>query len=110
MVQIRRIWLVIGPSICQQCYEVSEDVVSALSCVYAEDQMSQIAEPGREPGKYQLDLWAACYETLKEAGIPPKSIQVSGVCTCCHKDLLFSHRATAGKRGNLNGFIWKKCS
>ena len=81
---------VIGPSICQQCYEVSEDVVSALSCVYAEDQMS--------------------YETLKEAGIPPKSIQVSGVCTCCHKDLLFSHRATAGKRGNLNGFIWKKCS
>ena len=73
-------------------------------------QMSQIAEPGREPGKYQLDLWAACYETLKEAGIPPKSIQLSGVCTCCHKDLLFSHRATAGKRGNLNGFIWKKCS
>ena len=101
---------VIGPSICQQCYEVSEDVVSALSCVYAEDQMRQIAEPGREPGKYQLDLWAACYETLKEAGVPPKSIQVSGVCTCCHKDLLFSHRATAGKRGNLNGFIWKKCS
>ena len=101
---------VIGPSICQQCYEVSEEVVSALSCVYAEDQMRQIAEPGREPGKYQLDLWAACYETLKEAGVPPKSIQVSGVCTCCHKDLLFSHRATAGKRGNLNGFIWKKCS
>lgn len=67
---------VIGPSICQQCYEVSEDVVSALSCVYAEDQMRQIAEPGREPGKYQLDLWAACYETLKEAGVPPKSIQV----------------------------------
>ena len=100
----------VGPSICQDCYEVSEDVVSALSCVYAEDQMRQIAEPGREPGKYQLDLWAACYETLKEAGVPPKSIQVSGVCTCCHKDLLFSHRATAGKRGNLNGFIWKKCS
>ena len=100
----------VGPSICQYCYEVSEDVVSALSCVYAEDQMRQIAEPGREPGKYQLDLWAACYETLKEAGVPPKSIQVSGVCTCCHKDLLFSHRATAGKRGNLNGFIWKKCS
>ena len=99
---------VIGPSICQQCYEVSEDVV--VTVVYAEDQMRQIAEPGREPGKYQLHLLGSLYETLKEAGVPPKSIQVSGVCTCCHKDLLFSHRATAGKRGNLNGFIWKKCS
>ncbi|MCR5609314.1 MAG: polyphenol oxidase family protein, partial [Lachnospiraceae bacterium] len=28
-------------------------------------------------------------------------IIVSGICTSCHSDLLFSHRVTNGKRGNL---------
>lgn len=95
----------IGPSICQDCYEVSEDVVDEFKGIYSVDDMEEIVKPGKEPGKYQLDLWAACYKTLKKAGVPVENIQVSRVCTCCNHDILFSHRYTKGKRGNLNGFI-----
>lgn len=98
----------VGPSICQDCYEVSGDVIEQFRDVYPPEQMAEIVHPGKEDGKYQLDLWAACFFTLQKAGVPPESIQVSRVCTCCHNELLFSHRATNGKRGNLNGFIWKK--
>lgn len=99
--------VLIGPSICQNCYEVSEDVIRQFEAVYSEVELADIVEKGAAKGKYQLDLWAACYHTMKKAGILPENIQVSGICTCCHANLLFSHRATKGKRGNLNGFIWK---
>lgn len=97
----------IGPSICQDCYEVSEDVIEQFQDIYTIVELSEIVEAGKSHGKYQLDLQAACYFTLKKAGVLPEHIQVSRICTCCHSDLLFSHRATQGKRGNLNGFIWK---
>ncbi|MEE0348483.1 MAG: laccase domain-containing protein, partial [Lachnospiraceae bacterium] len=27
------------------------------------------------------------------------------VCTCCNSTLLYSHRASQGKRGNLSAFL-----
>lgn len=95
---------VIGPSICQACYEVSEDVAEAFRREFAKGQWEEllIAKP---QGKYQLDLWRANEIILQEAGIPAGQIQVSGMCTCCHADVLFSHRASGGKRGNLAGAI-----
>lgn len=100
----------IGPSICQDCYEVSEDVAVQFQALYTKIELSEILSSGKIPGKFQLDLWAACYHSLKKAGVLPEHIQVSRVCTCCHSDLLFSHRATDGRRGNLNGVIWKRAS
>lgn len=101
---------VIGPSICQNCYEVSEDVVMEFKKVYKETQMKEISRPSfeagkRKEGKYQLDLWAANYFCLKDAGLLDKNIHVAGICTCEHDRLLFSHRASKGKRGNLNAFL-----
>lgn len=97
----------VGPSICQECYEVSQDVMDQFATVYSAEELSEIAAPGVAEGKYQLDLWAACYHTIKRAGVPAENIQVSRICTCCQPELLFSHRATQGHRGNLNGFIWR---
>lgn len=97
---------VIGPSICQECYEVSEDVMEQFAKVYSRECMEQIAYcSDRENRKYQLDLWAANYIQLKEAGLLPEHIHVAGICTCCNDKLLFSHRASKGLRGNLNGFL-----
>lgn len=102
----RDIVAVIGPSICQSCYEVSQDVADAFAGVYDSRQMEEIAYcTNRETGKYQLDLWAANFLQLKEAGLVPEHIHVAGICTCCNSKLFFSHRASHGKRGNLNGFI-----
>ena len=92
---------VVGPSICQDCYEVSKEVVEGFdkecdgrfdvnSIYYAKDN-----------GKMQLNLWEANRQILLLAGLKPENIVVSNVCTSCHSDLLFSHRKTNGKRGNL---------
>ena len=32
-------------------------------------------------------------------------LAVTNLCTCCNPNLLFSHRASHGKRGNLGAFL-----
>jgi len=96
---------VIGPSICRDCYEVGGEVLSAFEKAYSPEQIREIACPGKRMGKYQLDLWAANFLALKEAGLLPEHIHVSGICTCCHPKLFYSHRASGGHRGNLNAFL-----
>ncbi len=100
----RDIRCVIGPGICQGCYEVSEDVAQEFQREFLEHQWQNILLD-KKNGKYQLNLWEANRIILHEAGIAPSNIETSGLCTCCHQDLLFSHRATGGKRGNLAGII-----
>ena len=100
---------VVGPSICQDCYEVSKDVADAFYQEFDKKWWDEIlydkGANDRGEKKFQLNLWRANEIVLNEAGIPEQNIQVSGLCTCCHKELLFSHRATNGKRGNLAGVI-----
>ena len=95
---------VVGPSICQDCYEVSEDVAEAFRQEFKKIQWDELLLAKPED-KYQLDLWRANEIILAEAGIPVSQIQVCGMCTCCHSDFLFSHRASGGRRGNLAGAI-----
>lgn len=108
--RLEDIEVVIGPSICQDCYEVSREVIEQFQQAYPEHTWQDIFCYGRvtEDGeqKYQLDLWAANWHQLIHTGILPEHIHVSGVCTCCNESLLYSHRASHGKRGNLNGFIY----
>ena len=52
-----------------------------------------------------LDLIRTNREILLHAGILPEHMDVSDLCTCCHHDLLHSHRATGGKRGTLAAVI-----
>lgn len=122
----------IGPSICQGCYEVSEDLYEAFSKEYEEAELNEIFAPGREevvpadeeeresvqdeeankPVKtikhYQLDLWKAIRITLQRAGVQPENIHVTDICTNHNPDLLFSHRFTNGKRGNLAAVLMLK--
>ena len=98
------IYAVIGPSICQDCYEVSEDVIEAFRKEFPREQWGTLWEE-KENHKYQLNLREANRILLEEAGIPREQIEVSGYCTCCHADVLFSHRVTNGRRGNLSGII-----
>ena len=94
----------IGPSICQDCYEVSGDVIREFENAFPE-RLHELLFYKKENGKYQLNLWEAARQVFLEAGIPEKNISLPGICTCCNPDLLFSHRATGGKRGNLAAFL-----
>ena len=99
---------VIGPGICRGCYEVSEDVAVQFQKKYLPQEAEHIVTPGKRVGKYQLDLQLANYYNLIHAGIHPEHIAVADVCTCCNSDLLFSHRATKGRRGILCGMMYIK--
>ena len=92
----------IGPSICRDCYEVSEDVATGFAEQF---DGTDVVTEGRIPGKYQLDLWLANRLILEQAGIPRTQISVTDICTCHNPAYLFSHRASNGKRGNLGAFL-----
>ena len=94
----------IGPSICQDCYEVSEDVIVKFQKSFEEKYWPELFYQ-KENGKYQLNLWKANELVFEEAGILKKHIAVTNVCTHCHPDILFSHRTTGNKRGNLSAFL-----
>lgn len=116
----------IAPSICQDCYEVSEDVALAFEAAFVRnDDMAreylsryqkEISERDienclfykKENGKYQLNLWYANFRVFRDAGVPNERIEVTDVCTCCNPKLLFSHRASKGRRGNLGAFMMLK--
>ena len=93
----------IGPSICQSCYEVSDDVAKAFMQAFP-DHIPQILED-KKNGKYQLDLWKSNEIVMREAGVLKEHLAVTNICTCCNDKQLFSHRASKGKRGNLGAFL-----
>lgn len=101
----------IAPSICQDCYEVSEDVAvqfieefskdfySGQNEKELEDDMKELIYR-KDNGKFQLNLHKACEIVLLDAGVLREHIDITDICTCCNPDFLFSHRASHGKRGN----------
>ncbi len=93
----------IGPSICRDCYEVGADVAEEFEREFAGRKNEILTAKGN--GKYQLDLWRANEIVLMEAGVKKERISTTQACTCCHCDLLFSHRASKGRRGNLAALL-----
>ena len=101
------VYAAIGPSICQECYEVSEDVILEFKKSFAPEHWEKLFYK-KENGKYQLNLWEANKTIFTEAGITENHISMPGICTCCNPEFLFSHRASHGKRGNLGAFLGLK--
>lgn len=101
------ILVAIAPSICRECYEVSEDVAVEFKKIFPKEKHGKIMDD-KGNGKYQLDLWECNKRILLDAGIRKENLSVTNICTCCNSDLLFSHRASQGKRGNLGAFLMLK--
>lgn len=96
----------IGPSICQDCYEVSSDVAEQFIEAFPGNEQELLQK--KENEKYQLNLWRANQLILLESGVLEEHIAVTNLCTCCNPKQLFSHRASQGKRGNLGAFLCLK--
>lgn len=97
----------IGPSICQDCYEVSEDVIDEFKKAFLNIHWDKLFYR-KDNGKYQLNLWEANRIIFLESGVRENHISMPGLCTCCNPEFLFSHRASHGKRGNLGAFLGLK--
>lgn len=109
---------VIGPSICRTCFEIGEEVAMEFMKAFPQnwkeilfpiDTPEQKASSDKllipQNQKYLCDLWRANEFILLQAGLRASHIHISGVCTCCNHELLFSHRKTQGKRGSLAAFL-----
>ena len=92
----------IGPAINKCCYEVDEPVAEQFRKLGLNTQMF-LFEKGN--GKYMLDLIETNRQILITSGIPEQNIILSDVCTRCNSDLIWSHRATGGKRGGMCAII-----
>lgn len=93
----------IAPSICKNCYEVDEPLYKAAAGIpYL--PLDEVIKK-KEDGKYMLDLWECNRRILIHAGILPKNITVTDLCTNCNSHIFHSHRATKGQRGNLAAII-----
>lgn len=86
----------IGPSISVDHYEIGEDVASQFREKFKNDSEKILQT---RDNKLYLDLWTANTIQLRKVGV--EQIQVSGLCTACHLDDWFSHRAEKGRTGRF---------
>lgn len=90
---------VIGPAIGFCCYEVDAPVFEEFAS-FTELKPAYFTKTLGH-GKYLIDLKEANRRMLLEAGLLSINITISDVCTKCNSGLLYSHRASGGKRGGL---------
>jgi polyphenol oxidase len=91
----------IGPSIGPDHYTVGDEVVQAVRASFGPQAETMLSHT---PDQWQLDLWKANEMALREAGV--RQIESSRICTACHTEDWFSHRAEHGRTGRFGAMIW----
>lgn len=89
----------IGPSIKEDHFEVGDEVAEIFIKEFGEDTAVKYGE------RYHVNMQSAIKKQFLEEGIPEGNIDDCGICTYCESELLFSHRKTNGKRGNMGAFL-----
>ncbi|MEO7988504.1 MAG: peptidoglycan editing factor PgeF [Chryseolinea sp.] len=79
----------IGPSVCQDSYEVGEEVVEEIKKVFGEKNDLMIPQANN---KVKLDLWSANKLQLLEFGVDVSRIEVSDLCSVKNNNHFFSAR------------------
>ena len=90
----------IGPSIGPDHYEVGSDVIGKVREAFGSKADGLLCERGDSTF---LDLWKANMILLLEAGVT--QIENAGLCTFCHNEDWFSHRAEKGRTGRFGAII-----
>lgn len=105
----------IGPCIGVCCYEVGEEVYEAVKRLFAfkgmEDKVDGMFRnvcTCSASSKKKANLAEINRQLLLSFGIPEENIDVSGICTACHEDEFFSHRASGGFSGTFVSIIAKR--
>lgn len=93
----------IGPAISVCCYEVDKPCADNFYALNDLDS-SRFVFP-KDNGKYMIDLLEANRQILVAAGVKSENITISDLCTNCNSELLWSHRATNGRRGTMSAFM-----
>jgi YfiH family protein len=90
----------IGPSIGPDHYEIGADVILPVMQKFGDESELLLKSHN---GKIHFNLWEANRLQLERAGVG--QIEVCGICTACHTDDWFSHRAEKGRTGRFGALI-----
>jgi YfiH family protein len=90
----------IGPAIGPDHYEIGADVILQVMQTYGDESELFLKS---HHGKIHFNLWEANRVSLERAGVG--QIEVSGICTACHTEDWFSHRAEKGRTGRFGALI-----
>ena len=90
----------IGPSICPEHYAVGPEVAARVEQAFGEDA-PELLRQGQQ--KVHFDLWRANTLALEKAGV--RQVEVSGLCTACHVEDWYSHRAEKGQTGRFGALL-----
>ncbi len=91
----------IGPSIGPDHYAVGDEVLDALRTAFGDAAGRWLVRRGDET---YLNLWAVNQDALRRSGII--NIELAGICTACHTEDWFSHRAEHGRTGRFAALMW----
>ncbi len=86
----------IGPSIGPDHYEIGADVIERVRSAFPEQASQVLIARG---DRVYFDLWEANRLQLEAAGV--QEIEVARLCTACHLEDWYSHRAERGKTGRF---------
>ncbi|OLN22854.1 hypothetical protein BTO30_08000 [Domibacillus antri] len=106
--QLEDIQIVIGPSICGDCYKVGKMVVDKAAEWFEKNEMKPFFPVSNEPDTFYFSLQTFNRDLFIKAGIPEENIQMTRLCTSCSSDF-FSHRRDEGHTGRMMSYIgWKE--
>lgn len=89
----------ISPGIGPCCYQVREDLVAIFTEALPDDA-SRFFLP-QPDDTIHLDMWTALRWELQGVGIVPEHLEVAEICTACHTNEFYSHRAEHGRTGRF---------
>lgn len=95
-----------GPSICQDCFEVGDEVVAEFK--QAHFDLDTIVKRNADTGKAHIDLRAANRDVLEDAGVPADYIVVSRHCSRCEHERFFSARRLGINSGRTFTGIYRR--
>jgi hypothetical protein len=85
------------------CYEVGDDVCSAIKKAFPGEWKRLLARNGN--GRLHFGITQANLLVLQEAGVLRNNIIDGGLCTICRQDLFFSHRGSGGTTGRMAALL-----
>ncbi len=90
----------IGPSIGPDHYPIRNDVLFQVKKSFP-NRWTDLTH--RDEDTISLDLWTANKFSLEDAGV--KNIEIAGICTACHLEDWYSHRAEGSKTGRFGALM-----
>lgn len=101
-VDAKRIMAWLGPAISQPAFEVGEEVREAF--LAHDPQAAAAFMPGRQPGKWQADLYQLARLRLAAVGVT--QVYGGAYCTVAGREDFFSARRDGTQSGRQASLIW----